>query len=105
MKLTGTGVVALAGVLAVAGGAAWLFWKFGRNALNPLSRENAAYVSAGAVVETLTGGHESSVGGLLARWFADNDDEIEAMKQGAAGRTHTTPTDDGIGRSILGMGA
>jgi hypothetical protein len=78
-------VVGGVALVLVAGVAFWLYRN--REWFNPASQSNLANQATSSAVQALTGGAaaggEDSLGGLWARWFADRDDEIEAMKRGA----------------------
>lgn len=62
MKLTGTGVLALAGLAVGAVLALAFLRKFGPGGLDPTSPDNAAYTSANAVGAALTGDQDFSLG-------------------------------------------
>lgn len=91
MKLTGSGVLALAGLIAAAIGF-FYFWSKKEqiaDALNPASNRNIVSVAAGDVVAAATGGAaaggEDTVGGLFARfreWVSGDSAKIDAMKKG-----------------------
>lgn len=70
MKLTGTGLVALAALaaVAIAGVMIWRNWPQIKEAFNPLSNKNVAYKATSAAVSAAVG-REESLGGLLAEWF------------------------------------
>lgn len=87
VKLTGSGVLALAGLIAALI-AFFYLWKNKAGivaAVNPLSDKNLAYQGAGQIVSAATGGAETTVGGLAARfreWVSGDTAAIEAMKIG-----------------------
>jgi hypothetical protein len=92
MKLTGTGVLAVAALAAVGVGGYFL-WK-NREWFNVSSDKNLASQGASAFVEAVTGGAaaggESSVGGLAARfreWVSGDDDKIRDMLKGSTPKT------------------
>lgn len=101
IRLTGTGILAAAGVTVLAAGAHWAY----RNraaivaTVDPTSDKNAAYQAANKIVEAITGAPpgSTSVGSKLydlkARWFPS-----EADKQVAEMLRATTPVVD---RTIL----
>jgi hypothetical protein len=80
MRLTGTGVLALA-ALAAVGVLGLLMWR-NPQWLNPASDKNLAYQAASDVASTIAG-REETFGGLLRSWFSDDDEKITAMLKGS----------------------
>jgi hypothetical protein len=70
VKLTATGVLAVAALaaLVVGGLVLWRNWPKLKDSLNPASRENVANRGVAAAVSAATG-REESLGGLIAEWF------------------------------------
>lgn len=87
MKLTGSGVLALAALIAAAIAFIYLWKKKDviASAVDPTSDKNLAYSGAGKIVSIVSGGAEESVGGVFARfreWVSGDTAAIEKMKLG-----------------------
>lgn len=101
MKLTGSGILALAGLIAAAIAFFFLWKNKGAivSAVDPTSDKNLAYQGASRVIDAATGGAETTVGGLAARvreWVSGDSAKIEAMKSGTPAIDKIKPTESCI---------
>lgn len=85
VELTDTGLLALVGIVGAGVLAFWLYSKYRSGLLDPASPDNVAYQGAGSIVASVTGGAETTVGGVFARareWFSGDDARIRDMLKG-----------------------
>lgn len=71
MKLTGTGVISIVGLVVAGVGAAFLYKEYKKHAdaFNPTSDKNIAYQAANKILQTITGNKIDSVGTAVANNF------------------------------------